>query len=167
MKCSIVPPESLYHPVFPFRANQNLMFSLYRTCVLTSNTGQCSHKTDKERALTNTWVTDEVRLAVQKWYSILKIYKLYEYNFTRYNTETRENDLFACYIQTFLKLNSEASGYPAWVRTPADEERYIESFWKSEGIRRDRQAIKRNAAKRGLAKLCISSMWGKLQKVTI
>ena len=31
MKCSIVPPERLYNPVLPFRANQKLMFSLCRT----------------------------------------------------------------------------------------------------------------------------------------
>ena len=30
------------------------------------------------------------------------------------------------------------------------------------GIRLDRESIKSNAAKRGLAKLCLNSMWGKL-----
>jgi len=81
---------------------------------------------------------------------------------TRYNPETREGGLFAGYIDPFFKLKAEASGYPAWVRTPADEERHTESFWKSEGIRLDREAIKPSAAKRGLAKLCLNSMWGKL-----
>ena len=38
----------------------------------------------------------------------------------------------------------------------------IKSFWKSEGIRLDREAMKPSAAKRGLAKLCLTSMWGKL-----
>ena len=52
---STVPPEWLYHPVFPFRANQNLMFSLCRTCVLTSNTGDFCHKTDEERAWLVRW----------------------------------------------------------------------------------------------------------------
>ena len=81
---------------------------------------------------------------------------------TRYDPETREGDLFAGYIDTFLKLKAEASGYPAWVRTPAYEERYIESFWKSEWIWLDREVIKPNAAKRGLAKLCLNSMCFKL-----
>jgi len=62
----------------------------------------------------------------------------------------------------YLKLKAKDSGYPAWVRTPADEERYIESFWKSEWIRLDREAIKPNAAKCGMAKLCLNSIWGKL-----
>jgi len=40
--------------------------------------------------------------------------------------------------------------------------RFIDSFEQSEGIRLDRESIKFNAAKRGLAKLCLNSMWGKL-----
>jgi len=59
---------------------------------------------------------------------------VYEYNVTRYDHETREGGLFDGYIETFLKLKAEDSGYPAWVQTPADEERYIESFWTCEGI---------------------------------
>ena len=101
IKCTIVPPERLYHPVPPFRANQKLMFSLCRTCVLTSNTEQCCHKTDEERALTGTCVIDEVRLAVQKGLRILEIHELYEYKVTRYDPETREDVLFPGYIDTF------------------------------------------------------------------
>ena len=71
-------------------------------------------------ALTATWVIDEVRLAVQKGYRILEIHEGYDYSVTRYDTESRESGLFAGYIDTFLKLKAEASGYPAWVRTPAD-----------------------------------------------
>jgi len=61
-----------------------------------------------------------------------------------------------------LKLKAEVRGYPGWVRCPEFEEQYVESFWKNEGIRLDRGSIKSNAAKRGLAKLCLISMWGKL-----
>jgi hypothetical protein len=32
IKCTIVPPERLYHPVLPLRANQNLMLSLPDMC---------------------------------------------------------------------------------------------------------------------------------------
>jgi hypothetical protein len=103
-----------------------------------------------------------VRLALQKGYKILEIHEVYEYNVTRYDPETREGGLLADYIDTFFKLKVEASGCPAWVRTPADEGRYIVSFWKNGGIRLDREAIKPSAAKRGLAKLCLISMWGKL-----
>jgi len=66
------------------------------------------------------------------------------------------------YINTFLKLKAEASVYPSWVRSPEDEERYIQSFRESEVIELDKSSIKYNAATRGLAKLCLNSMWGKL-----
>ena len=61
-----------------------------------------------------------------------------------------------------MKLKAEASGYPGWVRNPKDEEQYVETFWKNKGIRLDRESIRSNAAERGLAKLCLNSMWGKL-----
>jgi len=78
------------------------MFRLCRTIVLTSNTEQCCHKTNEERALSDTWVIDEVRLAVQKGYRILEIHQVYEYNVTRYDPDTQEGALLAGYIDTFL-----------------------------------------------------------------
>jgi hypothetical protein len=77
------------------------MFSLWRTCVLTSNTGECHHKTDEETAVTGIWHIDEVWLAVQKGYRILEIHEVYEYKVTRYDPETREGGLFAGYIHFF------------------------------------------------------------------
>ena len=59
----------------------------------------------------------------------------------------------ADYINTFLKLNAETSGYPSWVPNPEDEERYVENFYARESVRLDRNAIRTNAAKQGLAKL--------------
>jgi len=109
---------------------------------------------------------DEVRLAVEKGYRILEFDEVYENQVTQYNTETGAGGLFVHYINTFLKLKAEPSGYPGWVRNREEEEQYVESFWKNEGIRLDRESIMSNAAKRGLAKLCLNSMWGKLTERT-
>jgi len=105
---------------------------------------------------------DEVKLAVQKGYRILEIHEVYEYQLTQYNPKTGEGRLFVNYINTFLKLKSETSGYPGWVQSPEEEDRYVESFWQSEGIRLDKEYIRSNAAQRGLAKLCLNSMCGNL-----
>jgi len=59
-------------------------------------------------------------------------------------------------------LKAEASGYPGWIHTPEDEDRYVESFWHREWIRVEKEAIRYNAAKRGLAKLSLISMCRKL-----
>jgi len=92
----------------------------------------------------------------------LEILEVYEYQVTRYDRETGNGGLFTEYIDTFLKLKQEASGYPSWVRTEYDKVRYSDQFHQDEGIRPDRDSIGYNAAKRGLAELCLNSMWGKL-----
>jgi len=121
-----------------------------------------TYDTVAERALTGTWVIDEVGIAVQKGYEIVEIIEVYEYAITQYDPQAVEGGLFVEYTDTFLKLKTEASGYPDWVRSPEDEDRYIANFFASEGIRLDKEAIRPNAAKRGLAKLCLNSMWSKL-----
>lgn len=163
MKCAIVPPKHLYHPVLPYRHKGKLLFCLCRSCVLEQNANAvCHHSTDAERALIGTWVIDEVRLAVEKGYRISEIQEVYQFQVTQYDRETGTGGLFVQYINTFLKLKAEASGYPSWVRTPDDEDLYIRQFQDSEGIALDKDSIRLNPAKRGLAKLCLNSMWGKL-----
>jgi len=66
---------------------------------------------------------------VEKGYWILEIYEFYEYEVTQYNPETGEGGLFGDYINTFLELKAEASGYHGWVRSPEDEEQYVDTFW--------------------------------------
>jgi len=66
IKCSIIPPENLYYPVLPFRCNNKLMFCLCRTRVLTATSEECVYTRDEDRAHTDTWVMDEVRLAVAR-----------------------------------------------------------------------------------------------------
>jgi hypothetical protein len=87
IKCTVVPPKDLYHPVLPFRCNKKLLFCLYRTCVSEQNMrGPCQHLTDEERAISGTWVADELRLAATKGYRISKVHEVYEYN--EYNSTT-------------------------------------------------------------------------------
>jgi hypothetical protein len=90
------------------------------------------------------------------------VYKFYEYDVTQFDPATGEGGLFVQYTNTFLKLKAEASGYPTWVRTADDEDRFVQSFNDSEGILLNKDAIRPNAAKSALAKLCLNSMWDKL-----
>ena len=88
--------------------------------------------------------------------------EVYEYEVTKYDPHTREGGLFADYINTFLKLKAEASGYPSWVRNPKDEERFVETLNSKDGVLMDREALRPNAAKRGVTKFCWNSLRGKL-----
>jgi hypothetical protein len=77
---------------------------------------------------------------------------------------TIEGGHFVQYIDTFLKLKAETRGYSGWVQSQEDEDRYVRYFRESEGIELNKTAIQKNAAKRGLAKLCLNSFWGKLNE---
>jgi hypothetical protein len=68
---------------------------------------------------------------------------MYEYLVTQYDKQTRQGGLFVQYINTFLKLKAEGSDYPSWVRSLEDEDPYIRSFYESEGIQLNKDALSR------------------------
>jgi hypothetical protein len=51
IKCSILHPKDLYHPILPFRCNNILIFCFCKTCAMEQNvTAECTHATvRKER----------------------------------------------------------------------------------------------------------------------
>jgi len=94
----------------------------------------CTHETIADRAFLDSWVIDEIRLAVENGYRLIYVFEVYEYEVTQHDPASGRVGLFVEYINTFLKLKAEASGYPSWVRTPKDEDSYINTFKAIEGI---------------------------------
>ena len=93
IKCTIVPPMDLYYPVLLFRCNKKLLFCLCRTCAFKQFVrGPCQHFSDTERAISGTWVLDEVTMAVSNGYRILEIHEVYEYAVTQYDAATGRAD---------------------------------------------------------------------------
>ena len=135
------------------------MFPLCSVCADTMNQGPCTH-TDEERCITGTWVICEVVKAVEMGYSLVQVFEFWEYSVTQYDT-TKSGGLFAEYVDMFLKLKQEASGYPSWVQSEADEDKYIADYRRAEGIALDKASISKNSGQRTLAKLKLNSMWGK------
>ena len=69
-----------------FRCNNKLLFCLCKSCSIEQSFEDvCSPETVAERALTGTWVIDEVRLDVQKWYDFIEIFEVYDYDVTQYD----------------------------------------------------------------------------------
>ena len=78
-----------------FQCNNKFLFCLCRTCATAQNVrGPCHHLSDAERAISGTWVLDEVRMAVSKGYRNLEIHEVYEYWVTKYGAATGEGGLF-------------------------------------------------------------------------
>ena len=67
IKCTVLPPRGLFHPVSPYRTQGKLMFALCKTCADTCNQTPCTHS-DAERAIQGTWCTVELMKALEKGY---------------------------------------------------------------------------------------------------
>ncbi|KAJ8954631.1 hypothetical protein NQ317_002426 [Molorchus minor] len=91
IKCKILPPEELYHPVLPTKMNDKLMFVLCRVCGETMNDKECNHS-ETDRALTGTWVIDEIVKAIEKGYKLLETYEIWKYEVLQFNKATHTEE---------------------------------------------------------------------------
>ena len=82
IKCKVVPPKGLYHPVLPRKRDGKLVFDL--------------------EPQVGTWCTPEIYKAIEMGYKVEKIYEVLHFKET-----TR--DLFKSYVGKFLKIKAESS----------------------------------------------------------
>ncbi|XP_043272012.1 uncharacterized protein [Venturia canescens] len=161
VKCTVLPLQNLYHPVLPVRMHQRLLFGLCRSCCETMNQDACPHEDPAERVFSGTWVVDELRKAIACGYKILTVSEIWQYEITQYNRDTQEGGLFTGYINTFLKIKQEASGWPeGYTGDETAQERYITSFKTAGGVQLERGAVAKNPGLRSVAKLRLNSFWG-------
>ena len=73
----------------------------------------------------------------------------------------KQVDLFTEYVNTFLKIKQEASGYPHWVKSDSDQDKYINDYLVNEGILLDKNKIQVNPGLKALSKLLLNSQWGR------
>ena len=82
------------------------------------------------------------------------------YNFrkkTKYRAATESGGLFTEYVNTFLQIKQQASGWPRDDMTDAEKNAYIVDYHKKEGIRLDPLKVEKNPGLRSIAKLCLNS----------
>ncbi|CAH3114964.1 unnamed protein product [Pocillopora meandrina] len=158
----ILPLYSLYNPVLPLRHGKKLTFPLCQKCVedesakpMMGRNYYCSHGVE-DRMLTGTWCTSEIMKAVEKGYQVLGIHEAWHFP-----PDQRKQGLFAPYVDTWLKIKQESSGYPSWAQTDAQKEDYVKNYKAREGIDLDPQHIKKNPGRKATAKLMLNSFWGK------
>ena len=161
IKCKIIAPRGLYHPVLPAKINNKLKFPLCAKCAAT-NQKNCNHN-DNERALVGTWVSLEVDKAIEKGYRIEKYFCVWHWNETlKYDEITKTGGLFTGYINNALKEKQEASGFPQNCDTEEKKDKYIQDYYQNEGILLDKNNIEFNPGKRAVAKIKANSQWGYL-----
>ena len=151
IKCKVIPPKGLYHPVLPQRIKvdsyEKLVFTLCKSCSETRNQNACKH-TDDERSFVGTWTTDEVNKAIQKGCKVIRTYEVWHYKST--------DDLFKGYIKRFIKIKLESSKYD--FKTKEGETNFKIKIKKSLNI--NIQKFKFNAGLRSISKLCLKKPLG-------
>ena len=144
-KVDILPPYSLYHPVLPHRHKGKLTFPLCQACMeeemgkpLLEKSCLCHH-TPEQGTLRGEWCTPEIQKAVELGYILVKFHEIHHFP-----PERRKVGLFAEYVNTWLKIKQESTGYPAWVVTPTDKAQYVYQYKEREGIDLDPDLIAKN-----------------------
>ena len=89
----------------------------YLICAENQSQSEYCHS-DNERSFVGTWVTDEVKTALERGYEVIDIYDVWYFdNISNYKPTTMTGGLFTEYVNTFQKLKQEASGWPQWAGT--------------------------------------------------
>ena len=165
-KVKVLPPRKLLFPVLPIKCNGKLMFPLCRTCAEAESNKRCTC-TDEERMLYHTWCTFELEVALNAGYMLVEIFEVLHWeNSSAIDNSTGKGGLFTEYINTFLKLKTQASGYPSCVRTWDEKMDYVREYALHEGIDLDPTLIEFNPGLRSLAKLALNSFYGKFGQRT-
>ncbi|KAL3983293.1 interferon-induced GTP-binding protein Mx [Sarotherodon galilaeus] len=154
VKCTVLPPRGLFHPVLPYRCHGKLMFPLCSMCAEDQNQHTACGHSDSERVLKGTWVSFELEKAVELGYKLVSIDEVWHF-------PNKTDTLFKDYVKAFLKLKQEASGYPEHVKTPEEQQKYIAEYYEKEGIMLDPSKICVNKAVRNCNKLLLNSLWGR------
>ena len=128
------------------------MFPLCRYCADTLQQEPCDHF-DVDRARHGTWVNLELQKALEIGYQLVKIDEVWHF-------PDHTDGLFKDYVDTFLKIKQEPSGFPPDCDTDEKKAQYIANYAAKEGIQLDFRQIIKNPGLRALAKLMLNSFWG-------
>ena len=166
MQVTVLPPTDLIHPVLLLKCNGKLKFPLCYKCACNENEDMCTCL-DNDRMFTHTYCTPELEVAINMGYTIIQIHEALHWKETEmYNPVTKQGGLFTQYINTFLKLKQESSGYPQNVKSEEEKQAYIDQYLDHEGILLDKECIDKNAGLRSLSKLALNSFYGKFGQRT-
>lgn len=167
VKGKFLPPKNLYHPVLPVRINDKLKFPLCYKCAQSNNNESDCKCVDEDRAFVHTYCSNEVEVALNVGYRILDTYEVLHWeSYDTYDPVDERGGLFTDYINTFLRVKQQASGFPPEIISMEDKVRYVADYQKYEGIQLDMKDIESNPGLRRVSKLALNSFYGKFGQRT-
>uniref|UniRef100_A0A914MGR2 DNA-directed DNA polymerase n=1 Tax=Meloidogyne incognita TaxID=6306 RepID=A0A914MGR2_MELIC len=154
----VLPPTSIRGPLPPllgYRTHDGrLTFPLCSACANARQQHPCHHP-EKKRSWVSGYTHVELNKALELGYKVVDVYEVWHY-------ERWGPDLFKGYVNTFVGLKQQASGWPQGCETLEQKQRYLDEFEQAEGIRLDMAKVELNPGLRMIAKILANSLWGKL-----
>lgn len=95
-------------------------------------------------------MTSELQKALECGYQIQRIYEVWHFQ--------SSCNLFRGYIDTFLKIKQEASGYPPDCQTEEQQRAYMNDIFRREKLVLNPLEIEKNPVKRTIAKLFLNCL---------
>ncbi|CAI5452334.1 unnamed protein product [Caenorhabditis angaria] len=154
--CDVNPSKNLELPILPYRAGGKLLFPLCRSCAENMDaSSECTHRNVQQRYLTGTWYSEELKLALENGYELLRIHEVWHWDDSKWQT----GGFFARYLKPLLKMKHEASGWPSGVVTEEERLKHIQDIENTDGVKLTYEKIEKNPALRSMAKLFLNSAW--------
>lgn len=86
----------------------------------------------QQRQILGIWCTPELQEAVKRGYEILHIHEVWNF------LEEQQKGLFADYVNMWLQIKEEASGWPEHVgNNPDKQQEHVAKYYEKEEIRLD------------------------------
>ena len=142
--CRVRAPDSLRRPLLPYRTpDGRLVFPLCRRCADERvQLEQCTHTSDHDRTWAEAFTHEELNKAIALGYVVTEVYEVHEFEkWARHEGIDDEAQLFTEYINAFIKMKLEASGWPAEHMTEEQKQAYIERCLQLDGIVLDRAEL--------------------------
>lgn len=135
--CRVRAPERMRRPLLPYRTpDGRLVFPLCRRCADERNQLRvCPHTTDKDRTWAEAYTHLELNKALTMGYVVTEVYEVHHWRRWAHKDGLGiERPLFTGYINAFIKMKLEASGWPEQCRTPEEKQRFIDQCRQQDGI---------------------------------
>ncbi len=152
VRCTVLAPKDLYLPVLPVKIHNKLFFALCRTCLEKLSFQTCEH-TKKERAITGSFTTVELKKAIEVGYELLDVAEFWQYDVS--------NTLFNEFVITFLKEKVKNSGWGI-LRTEEEKDTFLANLKLKDGIDLKKDEIVFNPTMRFISKIITNCLYGKL-----
>ena len=89
-------------------------------------------------------------------YILIEIYEVLNWS----ENTSNEQRLFSNYINMFLQMKTQASGYPSNVTTHEQKNEYIRQYEKHKGVHLDPSKIENNPGLHSIGKIALNSFYG-------